>query len=141
MNHYYSEQDLQFKQNFESAVTPLTEFTHRAHLRLAYIYLCDHSLDSAYQQTRLALLNFLRANSIDAAKYHETMTRAWLQAVRHFMMTAPVMLSAADFIQHNSQLLDFKIMLTHYSESRLFNNEARLAYVAPDLDPFPHYAD
>ena len=43
--------------------------------------------------------------------------------------------SAADFIARNQELLDSKIMLTHYSASVLFSADARASFVEPDLDP------
>jgi hypothetical protein len=49
--------------------------------------------------------------------------------------------SAADFIAKNQQLLDSKIMLTHYSASVLFSADARASFVEPDLDPIPRAND
>jgi hypothetical protein len=48
--------------------------------------------------------------------------------------------SASDFITRNPELLDSRIMLTHYSASVLFSAEAREAFVEPDLDPIPRPA-
>ena len=88
---------------------------------------------------REALLNFLAHNSIPPSKYHETMTRAWVLAVRHFMNRS-ASTSSADFIARNQELLDSKIMLTHYSASVLFSPDARAGFVEPDLDPIPTLA-
>jgi hypothetical protein len=48
--------------------------------------------------------------------------------------------SSADFIAGNPELLDSKLMLTHYSASVLFSSDARAAFVEPDLDPIPTLA-
>jgi hypothetical protein len=45
--------------------------------------------------------------------------------------------SSADFIAKNQEVLDSKIMLTHYSASVLFSSDARASFVEPDLDPIP----
>ena len=60
-------------------------------------------------------------HNIPASKYHETLTRAWILAVHHFMHRSPDAASADDFIERNPLLLDSKIMLTHYSAGLLFS--------------------
>lgn len=86
-----------------------------------------------------SLLAFLTHYGVGADKYHETLTRAWIMAVRHFMARSSKATSAENFIDNNRQLLDAKIMLSHYSEAALFSGEARSAFVEPDLDPIPRY--
>lgn len=88
-----------------------------------------------------ALQRFLDAHGIDAAKYHDTMTRAWILAVRHFMARGGSAASADDFIDRYPQMLDSKIMLTHYSADLLFSDAARSRFVEPDLDPIPRYRE
>ena len=137
--HALSDDDRRFRDDFESgAVAPAT-FDHRAHVRLAYAYLVDADSDTALARMRAALLAFLHHHGIDPAKYHETMTRAWILAVRHFMeITAPAP-SADAFIDKNPILLDTKIMLTHYSAGLLFSDEARARFVEPDLGEIPRH--
>ncbi len=139
MAHRVSAEDRKFQHDFEQAVLQPSDFTHRAHIRLAYIYLCDNPLTDAKLLMQQALLNFLAANGVDPAKYRETMTQAWMMAVQHFMRTSHGQPSAAHFIAHNSQLLDFQTMLTHYTEDTLFSDRARVAFVEPDLDAIPLY--
>ena len=86
-----------------------------------------------------ALLAFLQCHGIDVSKYHETMTRAWIMAVRHFMEISPDCDSSEAFIERNPRMLDSKIMMTHYSASVLFSDEARARFVEPDLSPIPRY--
>lgn len=136
-DHAMSDADRDFRRQFESGAVLPAEFDHRAHLRLAYVYLSDGDAAEACDRMRAALRAFLDAHYLDAAKYHETMTRAWILAVRHFMARSGRTASAEDFIERNPQLLDAKIMLTHYSAGLLFSDEARDRFVAPDLDPMP----
>ena len=69
---------------------------------------------------------FLSHHDIPASKYHETLTRAWVLAVDHFMHRSPSRQSADDFIDRNPMLLDSKIMLTHYSaEPAVLGRRAR----------------
>ncbi len=85
MKHRLSATDREFRKEFEACKFPPAEFSHRAHVRLAYVYLTEHDTDAAHQLMQNALLNFLRYHGIDVSKYHQTMTRAWIMAVRHFM--------------------------------------------------------
>lgn len=109
------------------------------HLRLAYVYLAQHDADAALQTLRESIQRFLAHHQIDAAKYHETLTRAWLLAVRHSMERAGSTSSADDFLSKSAVLLDSKIMLTHYSKDVLFSAAARERFVEPDKVLIPRH--
>jgi hypothetical protein len=136
MQHRCPDDDLAFAAAFESASIAPDAFSHRDHLRLAYVYLHSSDVDTACDRMRAALLEFLDRHGI-ATKYHETMTRAWILAVSHFLRRAEVARSADEFIDANPALLDPDIMLTHYSARRLFSDDARTGFVEPDLEPIP----
>jgi len=131
-----SQSDLEFMRAFESGEVPVSEFNHLAHLRLAYAYLCRGDLKYAEQKMREALLAFLDANEIPRAKFHETLTRAWVMAVAHFMSRRGSG-AFSEFIASSQPLLDTKVMLTHYSAAALFSERARVAFVEPDLEVIP----
>src|SRR5882672_11635323 len=104
MEHRLSIEDAAFRRAFEACEVAPPAFDHAAHVRLAYAYLCECSL-----------------------------TRAWIMAVDHFMQqSSSDSDSAASFISSNAQLLDSKIMLTHYSAEVLFSATARQTFVQPD---------
>lgn len=136
--HSLSPDDQRFQTSFEACAIAPAEFTHRAHLRLAYVYLAQYDVDAASQRMRDAINRFLAHRRIDASKYHETLTRAWLMAVRHFMDRAGSTACAEDFLARSAALLDANVMLTHYSKDVLFSSAARAGFVEPDLDPIPH---
>lgn len=132
-----SNDDRAFLEAFEAGRISPAEFGHRAHVRLAYVYLTEGAVDAAYVRMRAALHAFLERNAVDPSKYHDTLTRAWIQAVRHFMEHSEAADSADAFIARNPRLLDSRIMLSHYSAAVLFSDEARARFVAPDLSPIP----
>ena len=138
MKHAISRQDREFAEAFEACAVAPEDFDHAAHVRLAYIYLCGHPVDIAVQRMKSALLAFLAHLGLGATKYHETITRAWVMAVAHFMerCDAPCD-SAAAFMAANAPLLDSRIMLTHYSAEVLFSPEARQVFVEPDIQAIP----
>lgn len=138
--HELSDDDLAFRAAFEAGAFAPADFSHRAHVRLAYVYLAGSGVEPAVERMRAALVSFLAHHGIPAAKYHETLTRAWILAVHHFMHRTPAAASADDFIERNPLLLDTRIMLTHYSAGLLFSDAARARFVEPDLDPIPRHA-
>ena len=138
LKHDLSSADREFRAAFEAGAFAPADFSHRAHVRLAYVYLAESDVDLALERIRGALLTFLCHHDIPASKYHATLTRAWILAVDHFMHRSPAS-SADDFIERNPLLLDTKIMLTHYSADLLFSDQARAEFVEPNLDPIPRH--
>jgi hypothetical protein len=139
MAHTASVDDRAFRDSVESATLQPSDFGHRAHLRLAYTYLTEHDTDGAYAQMRTTLLAFLARTGVDPSKYHETITRAWIMAVRHFMASSADCGSADEFVEANPVMLDSRIMLSHYSAGLLFSDRARADFVEPDLEEIPGY--
>jgi hypothetical protein len=138
-SHRASPDDEAFRHAFEAFKLSASDFDHRAHVRLAYVYLCEQSVDQAHASMKRALLAFLEHLEVPASKYHETLTRAWIMAVRHFMAKSPGCSSADEFIDHNAVLLNTKIMLEHYSAEVLFSEQARQRFVEPDAEHIPKY--
>jgi hypothetical protein len=139
MKHQASAEDEAFMRAFEACEIAPAQFDHAAHVRLAYIYLCGSTVDGAVARMKQALLAFLSHLGVGESKYHETITRAWVMAVGHFMAEAPPCESAAAFIDANPRLLDSKIMLTHYSAELLFSPEARRGFIGPDIQSIPEH--
>ena len=129
-----------FKNQVESCEFPIPDFDHRAHIRLAYIYLVEGSPDSAVNLMQDTLTGLLKHVGVDPSeKYHQTLTEAWILAVHHFMSKTDHCESADDFIEQNNVMLDSKIMMTHYSAEVLFSDAARKTFVEPNLDPIPRH--
>jgi hypothetical protein len=140
MQHAISSDDRDLLARFTANEIEPGHFHHREHVRLAYIFLALYGPGQAHQEFRKRLQAFLRHNAIDPAKYHETMTQAWMLAVQHFMEISPPQASVEDFIQANPVLLDPKIMLTHYSREAIGSDQARRHFVEPDKEPIPRHA-
>ena len=141
MQHLTSQSDERFLTALEDGQFPVADFDHRAHLRLAYIYLVkDSPPEQSVRRMKATLIHLLERAGIDPVeKYHETLTTAWILAVRHFMNKTSESESADTFIERNPIMLDSKIMLTHYSTELLFSPQARVRFVEPNLDPIPRH--
>jgi hypothetical protein len=140
MKYQISTDDLEFQRQFETGSFPPAEFSHREHVRLAYVYLCGNEPEAAHFKMRQALQQYLAHHGIDPGKYHETMTKAWVLAVRHFMERSAGAASSEQFIENCPLLLEKEIMLTHYTKSELFSEKARSGFIEPDLEQIPRYA-
>ncbi len=134
--------DQKFAHNFEFGALPPGTFTHEGHLRLAYVYLCDHDLNAAHSKLKSELQGFLQRNNVDPKKYHETMTRAWMMAVDAFMHRIGDTANFEEFKTKAAPLFSTQAMLTHYSKDRLLSEQARVEFIEPDLQsiPPPHWA-
>ncbi|WP_211827190.1 hypothetical protein [Kistimonas asteriae] len=139
MRHLLSEEDSNFKTQFETCVFPVSDFDHKSHLRLAYIYLVENTIEMAASMMREALNRFIRHNGVPSSKYHETLTQAWLLAVHHFMHNTERTDSSLSFIEQNPEVLDTDIMLTHYTPDVLFSEEARQTFVHPNIEMIPRH--
>ena len=135
--HRVSHEDKAFRRAFERCEIASEDFDHPAHVRLAYIYLCETNLAASGNIMKNSLLRYLNHLGIGSAKYHETLTQAWIKAVAYFMARCNACDSASDFMSQCRQLLDSKIMLTHYSAQRLFSEKARNTFVEPDIQSIP----
>lgn len=135
--HRTDAEDRDFVLAFEQCRIAPEAFDHAAHVRLAYAYLCENEPEAACARMKSSLLRLLAHVGADPDKFHETMTRAWILAVRHFMDKLGSTGSYAEFIEGAPDLLDREIMLTHYSADLLFSNAARKRFVNPDKQPIP----
>jgi hypothetical protein len=90
-------------------------FHHADHLRLALQYLREcGSAGEATERMAVPLRRFAEAAG-HPEKYHHTLTVFWMRAV--------------------AALLDKDLPLEYYSRQRLFSDEARRTWIAPDLQP------
>ena len=139
MKHSASQRDREYLLSLEGKTIDTSTFDHRGHLRIAYTLLVESDVDEAHHRLRNDLLGLLEHLSVGRAKYHETITYAWLLAVNHFMAESEPCDSFEDFIDNNEWLLDQDIMYSHYSKSLLLSDQARAEYVPPNLRDIPRH--
>ncbi|HTW04660.1 MAG TPA: hypothetical protein VMF87_30480, partial [Streptosporangiaceae bacterium] len=74
------------------------------------------------------------------AKFHQTITRSWVQCVAVHRERWPAA-SFEEFLDRNPQLLDSGLLGHFYSPGLLASGPARSQWVAPDLHALPVLAD
>lgn len=125
---------------FESCSLPFKAWTHRAHVRVAYLYLRAHDLDEATRRMRAGILRFNAANHVPEAPdrgFHETVTRAWLHLVWLTLSERGPCETSDAFLDRESQLCAKRALLFFYSRDRITSPEAKAELVKPDLAPLP----
>ena len=130
----------EFLAAFEAGAYAPADFNHRAHVRLAYVYLATNDVERATTLMRAALVNFLRHHGIAPHEVPRDADACVDPRGVPLHASHAEASSADDFIARNPLLLDSRIMLTHYSAERLFSHAARAGFVQPDLDPIPRHA-
>ena len=134
-----SEDDI-FIQQFESRTFPLDQWHHRAHVKLAYLYLVRFGRDTAAQKLRAGIRAYNAANHIQdlpTSGYHETMTMAWLHIIHATMEVYGQRATADEFFDFHPQLGQKKILRLFYSPELFMSPQAKRDFLKPDLTSLP----
>lgn len=125
---------------FRDTTLPAPAWTHRSHVRVAFLHLAQWALDEAHLRMRVGIIRLNHAHGLEETPdrgYHETMTRAWLALVAEARAAEELVDTDALFAARPA-LLDKNLTLSFYSRTRLFSLRARTMFVEPDLAPLPH---
>ena len=139
MNKYYSLSEIEAViEGFESCITPKDDFTHLKHLTVAVFYLYDSNERKATDRMRTGLLRFLNHHGVGEAKFHETLTVFWIKILRTFVLQLPPKTSLLEMTNRSLEhFSNSRVVFDYYDEKRLFSDEARQGWIAPDLKPMP----
>jgi hypothetical protein len=116
--------DAEFLAAFESATLPPTSFDHRAHLRVACLYLADRPFLEACIAMRDGLRRFA-ASIGKAGLYHETITVAFMSIVAGRMAADPGA-GWESLLRQNPDLCD-RGLLARYIEPGVLASEGARA--------------
>ncbi len=115
---------------FENATIDAAEFDHEAHVLVGWRYLQDYSLLDSIKRYSAALQRLTRKLGVPT-KYHETITWFYLIKTAERKATtdwAAFKTANPDLFERNPSLVQ-----QYYSESLLSSDDARQAFVFPDL--------
>lgn len=131
--------DATFLGRFERCELPEAEWTHIAHIRVAWICLSTLPADDALQRIRTSILRYNTEVLQRRHKYHETVTVAYTRIVAARIRAGE---SWEDFARRIDDLLDTEVplLLRYYSKNRLFSNAARDGFLEPDLEKLPAFS-
>ncbi|ESP03934.1 hypothetical protein LOTGIDRAFT_230230 [Lottia gigantea] len=130
--------DQVFLQAFEDATLPFEDWTHEAHLRMAWNYIKQYGRDQATPYIKLGIQKYNEKNKDKIQTgYHETITMFFIHLVTDAINKVTSDVSFDDFLRQNQHLLDNSLLFQYYSKETLANSEARLRFVEPDKKSLP----
>lgn len=133
--------DAEFLAAFESCTIPFpSEWTHRAHLRVAYLYLMRCPLEEALTRMRTGIRRYNAAHGVvDAPErgYHETMTQMWMRILHGLIVTAGPESGFDAFVEMHPYLLQKMLGRLFYARETMMSERAKREYVPPDRTLFP----
>jgi hypothetical protein len=131
--------DGEFLAAFRAQAIPHSDWTHRAHVRAAYLHLCEMPIEAAMDAMREGIKRLNAAHGlVEAAErgYHETLTRAWLTIIASAVRSRGRAESFEAFAAEHPHLLCRTLLRVFYSPAGM-PPESRYLFVSPDLAPLP----
>lgn len=131
-----SADDRAFIGRFERCELPEEEWTHLAHVRVAWIALMSDSASRAIDRVRTGILRYNTEVLKRRHKYHETVTIAFARIIHDRLRRDETW---PDFRRRIDDILSANepILMKYYSAERLMSDEARRNFAEPDLGPLP----
>ncbi len=131
--------DAEFLTAFRKQAISATEWTHRSHVRCAYLLLRERPFEEAMIAMREGIKLLNRAHGLVETPdrgYHETVTRAWLCLIASAIASRGPCEDFDSFIAQHPHLLCATLLRLYYSPAGM-PPEARYEFVEPDLAPLP----
>lgn len=129
-----------FIQSFEEATLPFENWTHEAHLRMAWTYIKEHGREGAEPYVKTGIKNFNEKNKEKIKTgYSETITMFYMFAVSDAIAQTPnvMEISFEDFLKQNGHLLDRSLMYEYYSRDIISNPTSKTEFLLPDKKRLP----
>ncbi len=129
----------EFLTAFKTCTFTRTEWTHAAHIRMAWLYLQELPVAEALDRVRKGIQK-LNAKIGSPDGYHETITVAFVRVIAARIEAGE---PYEAFQSRHADLYDRALpaLLRHYSKELLMSPAARATDVAPDREPLPGVAE
>lgn len=135
--------DADFLRSFEDGSLPFDRWNHRAHVKVAFLYLREHLFEQALEKMRAGIKAYNAVHQVPdgpTSGYHETTTVAFLHLIAAAMAaygeTFPTP-DADSFCDTHPQLMSRHALRFFYSPARRGHPDAKTSFVEPDLAPLP----
>lgn len=132
--------DSHFLNAFENCTLPFADWTHHAHLRVAYLYASQFDLPTATDKMRAGIKAYNKATNTPEELergYHETITVAFMHLVTAALQQSEPFPNSEAFCEAWAATLNKPVLLKYFSKDRVISLEAKQTFVEPDLQPLP----
>ncbi len=129
-----------FLEAFDAGAISRDAWSHRAHLRVAFLLLRHESFEDVLPRLRAGLTKLLVRFGVEDSLergYHETITVAWLRLVHSAMRDHGPYASFDALLEQHGYLLDKHLLRAFYTRRRIVSAEAKRSFVDGDLAPLP----
>jgi hypothetical protein len=137
--------DEELYHKFCDCTLPGTEWTHRGHVKVAYLHLCKFPFEEALQTLGDRIRKYNASRNIPEGPlegYNETTTHAFLHIMKATMNAYGEKLptdNADSFCDTHPQLLNKHILRLFYSPEQRLHPDAKTKFVEPDLTALPKF--
>lgn len=132
--------DPEFLAAFEACTIPHEAWSHRAHIRMAYLVLRRDGLQKGLDAARAGIQKLNASQNTPEALdrgYHETITCAWMRLVDSAIRNYGPGEDFEAFAAQHPHLLCRTQLRLFYSRERIMSWEAKRGFVPPDLAALP----
>ena len=135
--------DTELLRQFEDQTLPYEQWTHRAHVKVAFLYARDHPFSIALDKVRCGIKAYNAAQRIPEGPnsgYNETTTVAFMHLVAATLAAYGEVIPTPDaetFCDAHPHLLSKHILRLFYSPERRKHPDAKTTFVEPDLASLP----
>ncbi|MFO0936187.1 MAG: hypothetical protein U0798_06700 [Gemmataceae bacterium] len=122
---------------FEACTLPKADWTHEAHVRMAWIYLSTRSYEEALESIRAGIQKY-NLSLGNTSGYHDTITVAFARLIKSSILQSP----GDNFPGFHARCPGLfrkspSPLAPYYSKERLASADAVSSFVEPDLSPLP----
>ncbi len=138
--HVLNSEELAFLREFEECSLLASQWTHLAHVRVAWLFLTQFASPGALARIRAGILRFNTEVLGRRQEYHETVTVAFARIISDRMIPGEAW---EEYVQRIDDILNASspILETYYSSERLESVQARKEFVEADRCELPIFRD
>lgn len=135
--------DQELYDRFCDCTLPAEEWTHRGHVKVAYLHLCKFPFEEALEKLRTRIQKYNASRNVPEGPlqgYNETTTHAFLHILQATIQAYGEKLPTADadsFCDTHTHLQNKHLLRIFYSPERRLHPDAKTKFVAPDLTELP----
>ena len=135
--------DDEFLRAFEDGSLPFAQWTHRAHVKIAFLYSQRYPFDDALAKIRSGIRSYNAVHAVRESAttgYNETTTTAMMRIVAATIAAYGVDFptsTADEFCDTHPQLMSKHVLRLFYSPGRRMHPNAKTEFVEPDLTDLP----
>lgn len=135
--------DAELLRAFESCTLPFDQWTHRCHVKVAYLYLRQFPFEEALAKIRAGIQKYNAANGVPDTPtigYNETTTQGFLRLIAATMVAFEELYpteTADGFCNLHPQLMTRCALRFFYSPARRADPRGKRELLEPDLAQLP----